>query len=206
MFEACFSFSTLPPSSSTYSEHFWNMEMLVRWQWLHQDISWVFSSYWCIQFWYSWQLFVLSCNGCYKYRLSHLHIHHRLCRKSPGTICRGILHIPQPVNHPTKVICTPCMIPEPIEGQDQQLDCIYPPPGCIYPLPLAHTIVLNHFNWVPMESLPNITSSHSNHSMQFPQLKPLPQSVSVTLDPAGHPPDHNSFSISFHSLLHHVRS
>ena len=39
---------------------------------------------------------------CYKYRLSHLHIHHRLCRKSPGIICRDILHIPQPVNHPTE--------------------------------------------------------------------------------------------------------
>ena len=86
------------------------------------------------------------------------------------------------------------------KGQAWQLDCIYPLPGYIYPLPLAHTIVLNHFNWVPMELLPNITSSHSNDSTQFPQPKRLPQRVSITLDLAGHPPDHNSFSIcSTHS-------
>ena len=119
---------------------------------------------------------------CYKYWLSHVHIHHWLCRKSPRTIRRGILCIPPPVNHPTEVICTPSMIPEPIEGQDQQLDCIYPPPGRIYPLLLAHTIILDHFDWVPMESLPNITSSHSNDSTQFPQTKHLPQRVNVTLD------------------------
>ena len=137
---------------------------------------------------------------CYKYQLSHLHIHHRLCRKSPRTILRGILRIPQPVNHPTEVICTPCTISEPIEGQDRQLDQIYPLPGRIYPLPLAHTIILDHFDWVPMESPSNITSSHSNDSTQFPQPKHLPQQVNITLDLAGHPPDHNSFSIcSTHS-------
>ena len=137
---------------------------------------------------------------CYKYQLSNLHIHYRICRKSPGTICRGILRIPQPVNHPTEVICTPCTIPEPIEGQDRQLDRTYPPPGHIYPLLLTHTIVLDHFDRVPMESLLNITSSHSNDSTQFPQLKHLPQWVNVTLDLAGRPPDHNSFSIcSTHS-------
>ena len=32
--------------------------------------------------------------ACYKSQLSYLHIHHRFCRKSSGTICRGMLHIP----------------------------------------------------------------------------------------------------------------
>ena len=59
--------------------------------------------------------FFHSCNfRCYKYRLSNLHIHHRLCRKSPGSIRRGILRIPQPINHPIAIICTLCTIPEPI--------------------------------------------------------------------------------------------
>ena len=132
---------------------------------------------------------------CYKYQLSNLHIHHRLCRKSPRSICRSIICIPQPTNHPIVIICTPCTIPEPNKGQDRQLDHIYPPLGRIYPLPLAHTIVLDHFDRVRMESLPNVTSSHSNESTQFPQLKHLPQQVNVTLDLASRTLDHNSFSI-----------
>ena len=55
---------------------------------------------------------------CYKYRLSNLHIHHWLCRKSPGSIRRSIIRIPQPTYHPIVIICTPCMIPEPNERQD----------------------------------------------------------------------------------------
>ena len=51
---------------------------------------------------------------CYKYQLSHLHIHRRLCRKSPRSIRRSILRIQQPTNHPIVIICTPCIIPEPI--------------------------------------------------------------------------------------------
>ena len=146
-------------------------------------------------------------NSCYNYQLSNLHIHHRLCRKSPRSICRSIIRIPQPTNYPIVIICTPCTIPEPNEGQDRQLDHIYPPLGHIYPLPLAHTIILDHFNQVPMESLPNVTSSHSNDSMQFPRPKHLPQWVNITLDLAGHPLDHNSFSIrSTHSYTMHVVS
>ena len=143
-----------------------------------------------------------SCpNGyCYKYWLSNLHIYHRSCRKSPGSICRGTLHITQPVNHPTEAICTPCMIPEPIEGQDQQIDRIYPLLGHIYPFPLAHTIVLDHFDQGPLGTLPKVTHYYSRDCMQFPQPKRLPQRVNVTLDLAGRPPDHNRFSIrSTHS-------
>ena len=95
---------------------------------------------------------------CYKYRLSNLHIHHRLCRKSPGSIRRVMLRTTQPVHHPTETICTPCTIPEPIEEQEQQIDRIYPLPGRIYPLLLAHTIVLDRFHRGPMESLPNVIS------------------------------------------------
>ena len=131
----------------------------------------------------------------YVINISHLHIHHWLCRKSPRTICRGILRIPQPVNHPTEVICTPCTIPEPNKGQDRHTDRIYPLPGRIHPLPLAHTIVHDRFHREPMESLPNVTSSHSNDSTQCPRPKHLPQQVSVTLDLASYPLDHNSLSI-----------
>ena len=107
---------------------------------------------------------------CYKYRLSNLHIHHRLYRKSPGYIRRGILCISQPTNHPIVIICSPCMVPEPNEGQDRQTDRIYPLPGRIHPLLLAHTIVLDRFHRGPMESLPNIISSHSNDYTQSPLL------------------------------------
>ena len=111
-----------------------------------------------------------------------------------------MLHTTQPVNHPTVTICTPCTIPEPIEEQDQQIDRIYPLPGRIYPLPLAHTIVLDRFHRGPMESLPNVISSHSNDYTQSPRPKRLPQRVNITLDLAGRPPDHNRFSIrSTHS-------
>ena len=137
---------------------------------------------------------------CYKYRLSNPHIHHQLYRKSPGYIRRGILRISQPTNHPIVIICTPCTTPEPNEGQDRQTDRIYPLPGRIHPLPLAHTIVLNRFHQGPMESLPNIISSHSNDYMQFPRPKRHPTPVNITLDLAGRPPDHNKFSIrSTHS-------
>ena len=139
-------------------------------------------------------------SGCYKYRLSNLHIHHWLCRKSPGSIRRSIIRIPQPTNHLIVIICTPYMTPEPNEGQDRQKDHIYPLPGCIYPLPLAHTIVLDCFDRGPLGTLPKVTHYHSHHYTQFSQLKRLPQQVNITLDLAGHPPHHNSFSIcSTHS-------
>ena len=112
----------------------------------------------------------LECIGCYchKYRLSNLHIHHWLCRISPGYICRGILCIPQPTNHPTDVICTPCTNPEPIKGQDRQLDCIYTLLGCIYPLPLAHMIILNHFDRGPVGTLHKVIHYHSRDYTHFP--------------------------------------
>ena len=113
------------------------------------------------------------CIRCYKYRLSNLHIHHRLCRKSPGSIRRSIISIPQPTNHPIVIICTPCTIPEPNEGQDRQIDRIYPLPGRIYPLPLAHTIVLDRFDQGPLGTLPKVTYHYSCDYMQFPQLKCL---------------------------------
>ena len=137
---------------------------------------------------------------CYKYQLSNPHIHHRLYRKSPGYIRRGILHISQPTNHPIVIICTPCTIPEPKKGQDRQTDRIYPLLGRIHPLPLAHTIVLDHFHRGPIESLSNVISSHSNDYTQSPRLKRHPTRVNITLDLAGRPPDHNKFSIrSTHS-------
>ena len=133
------------------------------------------------------------CIRCYKYRLSNLHIHHRLCRKSPGSIRRSIIRIPQPTNHPIVIICTPCTIPEPNEGQDRQIDCIYP-------LPLAQTIVLDCFDQGPLGTLPKVTHYYSRDYTLFPQPIYLPQRVNVTLDLAGHPPDHNNFSIrSTHS-------
>ena len=112
---------------------------------------------------------------CYKYWLSHLHIHHRLCRKSPRSIRRGILCIPQPTNHSIVTICTPYTIPEPNEGQDQQIDHIYPLPGRIYPLPVAHMIILNRFIRGPLGPLPKVTYHYSRDYMQFPQPKHLPQ-------------------------------
>ena len=110
----------------------------------------------------------LASTVCYKYRLSNLHIHHRLCRKSPRSICRGMLHITQPVNHPTEAICTPCTIPELIEGQDRQIDHIYPLPERIYPLPLAHMIVLDRFTRGPLGTLPKVTYYYSHDYTQFP--------------------------------------
>ena len=133
--------------------------------------------------------------GCYKYWLSNLHIHHRLCRKSLGSIRRSIIRIPQPTNHPIVIICTPCTIPEPNEGQDRQIDRIYPLPGHIYPLPLAHMIRLDRFDQGPLETLPKVTHHYIHDYTQFPQPKRLPQWVNVTLDLAGRPPDHNSSSI-----------
>ena len=111
-----------------------------------------------------------------------------------------MLRTTQPVNHPTEALCTPCTIPEPIEEQDQQIDRIYPLTGRIYPLTLTHTIILDHFDRGPLETLSKVTHHHSCDYTQFPRPKRLPQRVNITLDLAGHPPDHNNFSIrSTHS-------
>ena len=80
------------------------------------------------------------------------------------------------------------MIPEPIEGQDRQLDRIYP-------LPLAHTIVHDHFDRGPVETLQKVIYYHSRDYMNFPLPKHLPQKAGIPLDLAGRPPDHNNFSI-----------
>ena len=104
----------------------------------------------------------------YKYWLSHLHIHCRLHRKSPRSIHRGILRIPQPTNHPIVTICTPCTIPEPNEQQDRQIDCIYP-------LPLAQTIVLDCFDQGPLGTLPKVTYNYSLHALS-PTETPSPTS------------------------------